>query len=162
MSAKLEGIRNAWLAASKRQRLLITTLLCALGMVAIWGVLSIIDAELSRLEKAVPLASARLQHMQDNVAEVARLRAQPNVGTLQPGLGDALAASIRSHHLNLAVATQGVDRHQVHGTADFDPTIAWLASVQRDYKLRVARFSASRNNDGTRIDILLVPGAGAP
>ncbi len=159
MSAKLEGIRSAWLAASARQHLLLATLAGALGIVAVWSVLSVIDNELSRLQTALPLASTRLQRMQDNVAEVARLRAQPNVGTLQPGLGDALAASIRSHHLNLAVATQGVDRHQVHGTADFDPTIAWLASVQRDYKLRVARFSASRSNDGTHIDILLVPGA---
>jgi len=156
MKARLETLRAAWQARSRNERLVLRALAAALAAIALLALLAAIDDERSRLQKSVPAAAARLQRMQDDVAEVARLRAVPAAATAPTALGDALTASLQSHHLDLSVANAAPDRVQLRGSAGFDETIAWLADAQHDFKLHVATLDVSRGDGGPRFDILLV------
>ena len=127
-----------------------------IGLVVLALAWSSVQAEQARLRKAVPLSLARLQRMQDDAAEVARLCAQADTAAAQAATADAINASLRSRHLDLAVTADGGDRFQIHGNADFDETIAWLATVQQDFKLRLSTLNATRAGSGVRIDAVLV------
>jgi type II secretory pathway component PulM len=157
VKAKVDEIRRAWLARSPRDRAVAMALFACLGLAALALIWSAIQGERSRLQKAVPLAQARLQRMQDDSAEVVRLRGQSGAAAAQQtSPAEAINASLRSRHLDLSVAADGADRLQVHGSANFDDVIAWLATVQIDYKLHVASLSMTRAAAGVKIDAVLV------
>lgn len=156
MKSRLDALRAAWLARSPRERSAAKALAAFVGLAVLVLAWSSLLAEQARLQKAVPLAQARLQRMQDDAAEVARLRAQSDATTVQSATADAINVSLRSRHLDLAVTADGSDRLQIHGNAGFDETIAWLATVQQDFKLRLAALSATRAGAGVRIDAVLV------
>jgi type II secretory pathway component PulM len=155
----VEAIRRAWLARSPRDRAVAAVLLVCLGLAAVGLIWSAIQTERSRRQTAVPLAHARLQRMQDDAAEIVRLRGQAGAAALPSPTVEAITASIRSRHLDLTVATEGAERIQVHGNANFDEALAWLASVQLDYKLHVVSLSATRAGSGVRLDAVLVAAA---
>lgn len=159
MKARRDALRAAWLARPQQQRHAAAALAAGLGLIVLALLWSSLEGEQARLRKAVPLAQARLQRMQDDAAEVVRLRGQAVAATPQSALADAVAASIRSRHLELSVSSDGADRVQVHGNAGFDETVAWLAAVQQDYKLRVVSLAATRAGAAARIDAVLAAAA---
>lgn len=157
MKSRLDAMRAAWLARTPKERGAAKALAVLVGLAALAFVWSSLGAEQAQLQKAVPLSQARLQRMQDDAAEVARLRAQSDTAAaVQSATADAINASLRSRHLELAVTADGSDRLQIHGNASFDETIAWLATVQQDFKLRLATLKATRADSGVRIDAVLV------
>ena len=161
MKSRLDEMRAAWLARTPKERSVAKALSVLLGLAALAFVWSSLGAEQAQLQKAVPLSQARLQRMQDDAAEVARLRAQSDTAAVQSATADAINASLRSRHLELTVAADGSDRLRIHGNASFDETIAWLATVQQDFKLRLATLNATRADSGVRIDAVLVTAAPA-
>lgn len=129
MKSRLDTLRAAWRARSPRERSAGQALAAFVGLAVLAFVWFSLEAEQARLQKAWLLAQARLLRMQDDAAEVARLRAQPGTQTTQSTTADAINASLRSRHLDLAVTADGSDRFQIHGNAAFDETIAWLAAI---------------------------------
>jgi type II secretory pathway component PulM len=157
MKARMEALRAAWLLRAPRERSILKALAAALGVLVLALIWSSVQSERARLQKAVPLAQARLQRMQDDAAEVVRLRGQSSAPAAAPtSLADAVAASAHGRQLDLAVTGEGADRIQVHGSAAFDDAVAWLATVQQDFKLRVATLTATRNGAAVRLDAVLV------
>jgi type II secretory pathway component PulM len=156
VKSRLDTLRAAWLARPPRERSVAKALAALVGLAVLALAWSSLQAEQARLQKAVPLAQARLQRMQDDAAEVARLRAQSDTVAAQSATAEAINASLRSRHLDLAVTADGSDRLQVHGNAGFDETVAWLATIQQDFKLRLAALSATRAGASVRIDAVLV------
>jgi type II secretory pathway component PulM len=130
---------------------------CAVLLILTQAWLSL-QAERTQLQKAWPLAQARLLRMQDDAAEVTRLRAQAGAST-QTATSDAINASLRSRHLDLIATADGSSRFQIHGDADFDETITWLAIVHQDFKLHLETLSVIRAGKGVRIDAVLVAAA---
>jgi type II secretory pathway component PulM len=155
MKARIEAWRSDWQTRPPRERLIIAATAAAVGLALLALFWSWLQGEEARLQKAVPLAQARLQRMQDDAAEVVRLRAQSGASTQATSPADAVAASLKSHQLDLTLTADG-DRMQLHGSADFDQTMNWLASAQQDFKLRLASFSAKRAGGGVSIDAVLV------
>jgi type II secretory pathway component PulM len=159
MKTRLDNLRAAWQARSPGERSAAKVLATGTALLILVLAWFSLQAEQAQLQKALPLAQARLQRMQDDAAEVARLRAQSGARTTQSATADAINASLRSRHLDLAVTADGNDRLQIHGNADFDETIAWLAIVHQDFKLRLGMLSATRAGKGIRIDAVLVAAA---
>jgi type II secretory pathway component PulM len=156
VKSRLDTLRAAWQARPPGERSATQALATGAGLAIIALAWLSLQAEQAQLQKAWPLAQARLQRMQEDATEVARLRAQLGVGTMRLATADAINASLRSRNLDLAITADGSNRFQVHGNADFDETIAWLAIIQQDFKLRLEALSAIRGSKGARIDAVLV------
>ena len=157
MSAALMNFRTWWSAhsASERRMLLLGSLL--VGALAFGLSSYAVKQEQDRLRRAIPLANAALQRMQDEATEADRLRAQTPVTPPQgQALIGTLTASIRSHGLDLALTTEGADRFRVQGRVGFDQAVAWLAAVQRDYQLRVTTLAVTRQEGGVKLDAVLM------
>lgn len=155
MKTQLDALRAAWQARSTRERSIAKALaLCAALAILILAWYSL-QAEQARLQKALPLAQARLQRIQDDADEVARLRAQ-SIGSVSSPTAEAIVASLQSRHLGLAISAHDSNRLQVQGDADFDETISWLALVHQDFRVRLETLSAVRAVKGVKIDAMLV------
>jgi type II secretory pathway component PulM len=155
VKSRLDTLRAAWQTRSPGERSAMRALATAAALLILVLAWLALQAEQARLQKSWPLAQARLQRMQDDAVEVARLRAQSVAGT-QSATAAAINASLHSRHLDLAVTVEGSNRLQLHGNAGFDETIAWLAIVQQDFKLRLETLSVIRAGKGVRIDAVLV------
>ena len=157
MNANLAKLRVWWHSrnAGERRTLLVGTLL--LGILG-FGYLSYsVRVEQDRLRKGVPVANAALQKMQDDATEVDRLRlVSPAALPQGQAMVSALTASMRSHGLDLVLTTEGSDRFRIQGRTSFDPAVNWLAAVQRDYQLRVATLSATRQDGSVKLDAVLI------
>ena len=157
MSAAVTNLRNWWTArsASERRTLLLGGVL--IGILGFGYASYSVKQEQDRLHHAIPLTTINLQKMQDDATAVDRLRSQaPSTALQGPALVSALSASLRSHGLDLMVATEGTNRLRVQGRADFDPTITWLAAAQRDYQLRVGSLVIIRQDGGGKVDAVLM------
>ena len=157
MSANLAKLRVWWHSrnAGERRTLLVGALV--LGILS-FGFLSYsVRAEQDRLRRGIPIANAALQKMQDDATEVDRLRLV-SPATLPQGqaMVAALTASMRSHGLDLLLTSEGSDRFRIQGRTSFDPAVNWLAAVQRDYHLRVASLSATRQDGSVKLDVVLI------
>lgn len=157
MSATLMNIRDWWSARSYSERRVVLLGALFLGLLAFGFSSYAVKQEQERLRRAIPLANAALQKMQDDATEVDRLRAQTSVPPQQgQALVGALTASIRSHGLDLTLAAEGVDRYRVQGRVGFDQAVTWLATVQRDYQLRVTTLAVTRQDGGVKLDAVLM------
>jgi type II secretory pathway component PulM len=156
MKTRLDTLQAGWQARSPGERSAAKVLATGAALLILAQAWFSLEAEQAQLQKAWPLAQARLQRMQDDAGEVARLRAQSGARTTQPATAEAINASLRSRHLDLVATADGSDRLQIHGNADFDETIAWLAIVHQDFKLRLEMLSATHAGKGVRIDAVLV------
>ena len=67
-------------------------------------------------------------------------------------------ASAKTRGLGLAIQTMG-DGLQVKGQAGFDELVAWLATLQKDQGLRVARMELQQQGPTASVDLVLVAGS---
>lgn len=157
MKATMTNLRNWWASrsASERRTLLLGGLL--LGGLGFGYASYAVKQEQDRLQRAIPFATISLQKMQDDATAVDRLRSQAPPAVLQgPALVNALSASLRSHGIDHAVSSEGSNRLRVQGRAGFDPTMTWLAAVQRDYQLHVGTLAVTRQDGGVKVDAVLM------
>lgn len=157
MSTNLAKLRVWWHSRNAGERRTLFVGALVLGTLAFGFSFYSVRLEQDRLRSGIPVANAALQKMQDDAAEVDRLRVVSPV-TLPQGqaLVGALTASIRSHGLDLALTTEGTDRFRIQGRTSFDQAVNWLAAVQRDYQLRVATLSATRQDGSVKLDAVLI------
>ncbi len=156
MNTRLHAARRWWLAYPPRVRGALSIAMFALGLVALGAAWDWLRTERVRLRVATSGAEARFKQMQDDIAEVQRLRAQPAPAPLQgKALADAVSTSAQGRKLDLAVTMLDADRVRVQGTASFDDAILWLGAMQRDYRLRPVTLEAIRQASGIRLDTVL-------
>lgn len=157
--ALIKQARQAWLARQPRERQMLAAMFAVLAVAALWSVWDWTRSERTRLARALPAAQATLGAMRDHSAELQRLRRQPlRIPPAAQALAELLQTGARSHGLGLKVRVSegGV---AVSGSADFDAMLDWLAAAQRDYGLKVQRFSGSRVGSSCQIEMLLMPGS---
>ncbi|MDQ8021210.1 MAG: type II secretion system protein GspM [Moraxellaceae bacterium] len=147
-----------WQQRAARERLLISGALVLLVIGLLWTLHSWSQREARRLDRSLPLAQAQLRSMQDDAAELDRLRAQPEqtrseAATWVPVLEDAarrhgLVLELRGDMGSIAVSGQG---------QSFDAFSRWLGDAQRELGLRVFSLELTREAAGVRIDARLTP-----
>jgi type II secretory pathway component PulM len=158
MKMRMLAARKWWHARPPRARTALSIVLVALGLVALGATSDWLRTERARLRAAMSAAEAGHKQMQDEIAEVLRLRTQSAPPPLQgKAVMDAISASLQGRKLDLAVTQQDTERVRVQGTADFDDAIAWLGAMQRDYRLRLVTLEVLRQATGVRVDIVLSP-----
>ena len=97
-----------------------------------------------------------MKRMQDDVAEVQRLRARAVPPAVEgQTLINTVTASLQGRKLNLNVTALGPDRLRIQGNAGFDEAVAWLGSIQRDYRLYVITLSATRQDGNAQLEAVL-------
>ena len=132
-----------------------------LGLVVLAVLLSVwvwtaLRAERVHLRGRVADAEAQVKEIQDDLAEMQRLRGE----VIPPQLSSqalvlAITNSLAARKLNLSVAVVDADRLRVQGMAGFDELVQWLGSVQRDYRLRVITLVATGQAANVKVDVVL-------
>lgn len=155
----LARLTQAWQAISPRERRLV---LLAGGVVAIGLVVGLLDwsrGERARLARSLPRAEAQLEQVQEAATEITRLRGETATPRAAgPALLEAAQASAKSRGLGLVLQASG-DGLQVKGQAGFDELVVWLAALQHDQGLRVARMELQQQGPTASVDLVLVAGS---
>jgi type II secretory pathway component PulM len=112
--------------------------------------------ERARLRHGVAVAGFQVREVQNELAEVERLRAetmpaQPSVQSLVA----PLANSLRAAKITLSISAADGDRLRVKGVAGFDEAINWLGMIQRDYRLRIVTLVATREASQVTLEATL-------
>lgn len=150
------GMRAGWQrldSRSRRRYAVIGALLAAIGAVSasVW-----LRSEHVRLSLREGEAAAQLKAMQDEIAEIDRLKGRAHAPALTgPALLEAIAASLQSRGLPLTVSAVDAERLRVSGTADFDRVMRWLAAVQHDQRLALTLLSASGQQGVVKLELTL-------
>lgn len=130
----------------------------ALAALALWAINDWASQQRQRLQRSLPVLSAQLDSMRTAIPQIQRLRDAPTPNAPSPDAQKAaLIAAARASSLSLEIAPDGNSGFSVRGQVDFDRWVEWLAQVQRDQRLRVARANVVRDGNGTRIDATLAP-----
>lgn len=135
------ALRSRLARLSARERRLLTlavAVVCAgaLLSVAEWAV-----TQRTQLAHKLPAARAQLMQMQEEAAELTRLRqsSPPPAATLATRAEGARAAARRR---DLALAVETADHGlQFSGEAPVEALLDWLASMHEEQRLRVAKLS---------------------
>ena len=159
-SGPLTRLANAWQARNPRERTLLIVAATVVGVALIVTALDWSRSERARLGRSLPRAEAKLEQAQESATEIARLRAQPvPQRPTGPALLETVQASAKSRALGVIVQSMG-DGLQVKGQAGFDELVAWLATLQQDQGLRVARMEIQQQGPTASVDLVLVAGGG--
>jgi type II secretory pathway component PulM len=158
MNSPLTPVQRWWRTRRAREQDFLRIALVALCLLTLGVTWYWLNAERMRVRDALSLVEAQFKRMQDDVAEAQRLRGQTFAPPMQgKALADALSASLKGRNLDLTVTLLDADRLRVQGSAGFDEAVAWLAASQRDYRVRVVSFAATRQGSAIRIDAVLSP-----
>ena len=152
-------IAAAWRARNPRERTLLIAAATVIGVALVVNLLDWSRIERARLGRSLPRAEAQLEQVQESATEIARLRAQPvPQRPTGPALLEMVQASAKARSLGLAIQAMG-DGLQVKGQAGFDELVAWLAALQHDQGLRVARMELQQQGPTASVDLVLVAGS---
>lgn len=109
-----------------------------------------------RLRHGVAAAELQVRDVQNELAEIQRLRTETPPPQLSAhALIAPLANSLRAGKIQLSVAAADGDRLRVQGVAGFDESINWLATIQRDHKVRILSLAATREASQAKLDAIL-------
>lgn len=158
-SGPITRLAAAWQARNPRERTLLIAAATVIGVALVVNLLDWSRSERTRLGRSLPRAEAQLEQVQESATEIARLRAQPvPQRPAGPALLEMVQASAKTRGLGLAIQTMG-DGLQVKGQAGFDELVAWLATLQKDQGLRVARMELQQQGPTASVDLVLVAGS---
>lgn len=153
----LVELRAAWFARAPRERRLLAAAAAVIAIAVLWTLIDWVRSERVRLARALPQAQAQLATMREDAAELQRVARLPARNPPPPAaLADTLGTSAQAAGLALELRPDG-DGLLLTGLVPFDPLVEWLAAAQRDYGLRVQRFTATREAEGVRVETLLAP-----
>ena len=156
-------LQGRWRALPPARRTLLAAALLVIALLALVEAWDWQKGERLRLRGLLSLGDARVARMQEDIGEVERLRTQqPAAGPQGQALTNTLNASLRGRKLNLTVTMLGADRLRVQGVAGFDEAIAWLGTVQRDYRVHLVSLNAARQGGGGASQFDAVLGADQP
>ncbi|NMG54996.1 type II secretion system protein GspM [Aromatoleum aromaticum] len=113
----------------------------------------------AELTRRLPEARSQLARMQEDAADLQRLRRTPlPAAAAMPTVIEAARAAAASRTLPLSIALSG-ETLQVRGVADFDGLIEWLADLHRELGLRPQRAVVTAQRDTVSVDIDLARAA---
>lgn len=145
-----------WQARSSREQNAAKLGLVVLTVLLSAWVSTSLRAERVHLRGRVADAEAQVKVVQDDLAEMQRLRGEVIPPQLSSqALVPAITNSLVARKLDLSVAVVDADRLRVQGMAGFDDVVQWLGSVQRDYRLRVITLIATRQGTSVKVDVVL-------
>jgi type II secretory pathway component PulM len=149
-------LRLWWQARPSREQNTVKLGLVVLAVVLSGWIWAWLRAERIDLQSRVADAEAQVKEVQDDLAEMQRLRGEAIPPQLSSqALVPAISNSLSARKLELSVAAMDADRLRVQGMAGFDESIQWLGSIQRDYRLRVLTLLATRQGANVKIDVVL-------
>lgn len=130
----------------------------ALAILALWAINDWASQERLRMQRSLPVLNAQLEAMRTAIPQIQRLRDTPTAAPVSPDAQKAaLIAAARASGLSLEITPDGNSGFNVRGQVDFDRWVEWLAQVQHDQRLRVARANVVRDGSSARIDASLAP-----
>lgn len=147
--SRLYASLQAWLAArAPRERQLMRVAGLLLPLAAAWATFDWTWSEQQRLALRLPAARASFERMQEDAAELARLRTLPPVTAVSSAAlvaATSTAAEARGLRVSAAMSAEGV---VVKGSATLPALVDWLASIQADLRLRPIRMKTTPGGDG--------------
>lgn len=149
------GLRASLAARSPREQRLILLAALVVGLGLMLSLAEWVWSEQARLRSALPGAQATLARMQDDAAALSQLarQARPQSVPLATAARAAHAAGVsRGLHLETAESGNGIT---ASGQGRFDAVIDWLASVQADQRLRLARVVLTSRDGSTHFEVSL-------
>jgi type II secretory pathway component PulM len=145
-----------WQARPSREQKAIKLGLVFLVLLLSAWVWTWLRGERVHLQARVADAEAQVKEVQDDLADIQRLRGEAIPPQLSSqALVPAITNSLVARKLDLSVAVVDADRLRVQGMAGFDDVVQWLGSVQRDYRLRVITLVAIRQAANVKVDVVL-------
>lgn len=130
----------------------------ALLVLALWAINDWASQQRQRLQRSLPVLSTQLDSMRTAIAQIHRLRDAPTPTPPAPDAQKAaLIAAARASGLGLEITADGNSGFSVRGQVDFDRWVEWLAQVQHEQRLRLARANIVRDGNAARIDATLAP-----
>jgi type II secretory pathway component PulM len=155
--SRLSAAFHGWFAArAPRERQLLRAASLLLPIVVAWAMFDWARSEQQRLDVRLPAAQASFERMQEDAAELARLRTLPPPTAIAP---PALAAAARAAgdarglSVSVDVRPEGL---MVSGKASLPVLVDWLASIQADLRLRPVRLKMAAAASG-QFELLLQP-----
>jgi len=150
---------NVWMTARTPQERKL--LLLGAAVVAVALIFSLAEwtwKEQARLQRRLPEARQQLARMQEEAAELQRLKRSPTVdATPLVTLAQSAEAAARSRGLDVKMQTSP-DALEINGGGSFQMVADWLATLQSDHNLRPHHLSMNDNGDGTvSFTALLMP-----
>lgn len=147
-----------WQQRAPRERQLISAAAVLLVIGLLWTLHSWSQREARRLDRALPIAQAQLRSMQDDAAELDRLRAQPEQARSDAARWvPVLEEAARRHGLTLEIRGEIGSVSASGQNQSFDAFARWLGDAQRELGLRVFSVDLTREAAGVRIDARLTP-----
>ena len=153
----LTAARAAWMKRAERERRILSIGAVCVALALVWSLFAWTQKESRRLALALPAAQAQLKAMQEDAAELVRLRArtaaaapdasrwQENLSNAAQGLG--LQLDIKGDPAGLAVSGSGVP---------FDAFTQWLAAAHAE-GLRPATMEVLAEGTGVKVTARLAP-----
>ncbi|HEX5125675.1 MAG TPA: type II secretion system protein GspM [Rhodocyclaceae bacterium] len=152
----LTRAQQYWAERNPRERrlILIAALVVSVGL--LWTLHDWQATERTRLDRLLPTVQAQVKAMQDDAAELARLRSLTRAPHPDAGRDiEALQGSATAQNLPLSIRSEG-DNILVSGTAlPFDAWIIWLAGAQNTQRLKVQTMEVTREANGLHIEARL-------
>ena len=148
--------RQYWSERNARERRLISIAVVVVGLGLLWTIYDWQAAERKRLDRLLPSVQAQVKTMQDDAAELGRLRSQARKPQLDSAhIVESLQGSAAAQNLPLNIRGDG-DRILVSGTAlPFDAWATWLAAAQNMHGLTVQMLEATHEANGLHIEARL-------
>lgn len=139
-------LQSRWQASTPRERRLLGIATLLVALLAVFLLFGYMQAERQRLQRALPLAEARLVSLQAQADEHARLRGHPTPTRLNGlALHDALRASARKRGVLLDIQS-GEGELMVKGQGKAGASLAWLAEITHGHALRPIRLELDRDH----------------
>jgi len=132
----MEALRNFWLQRAPRERMALSVAIAVLALVIVYLLLIEPAATgIPRLEKSLPAARGQAEQLDQLLAEVAALKARPQVAVLAPAESRAaLERSLAAAGLKASKIAPLAEGDMQISLADvpYSTWIAWLASTERE------------------------------
>lgn len=155
----LTRLAAALATRSPRERQLLALAMIVVGASAFFLVAEQAWDARTQLARRLPEAHSQLIRMQEDAADLQRLRRTPlPAAAAMPTVLEAVRAAAASRALPLSITLSG-ETLQVRGTADFDVLIEWLADLHKKLGLRPQRAVIATQRDTVSVDLDLTRAA---
>lgn len=152
----LTRIAGVLATRSPRERQLLAVAAIVIGASALFHVADQTTDTRAQLARRLPEARSELERMQEDTADLQRLRQAPlPAGAAMPTAVEAARAAAASRALPLSIVLSG-ETLQVRGVADFDALIEWLADMHVEPGWRAQHAFIAPRGDTVSVDIHLV------
>lgn len=142
LRAQYAGLRELWLSRLPRERRFLTVLAVVVGCAVLAQSLWTAHAARGRLHRQLPQLRQQAEVLQRQAGEVRQLMTQPPSPALLEGPALLAAATSAARNAGLTLAPtqlqlEGARQIRLRANVPFDRWLDWVATLQRDARLRV-------------------------